>query len=477
VLITTIALTLLIIVALTLRLYQRTKALEFVIGSMFLWYWSLWGSVLIASQSQAARTNLSALGSYIRAIDSSIGEDPTYTYSACLYALFVVSGLSIAYYAAKRFPRSTPRVHAVPVSHVFLLVSGAALWLVSTAIYLPYLQSALADNRTAYYMARFESGPLGNTALVASSAMVYVASIGAALAFSGRSSRFVAGVASPVERISYVLLLAAQASTMTLLGNRSQLLGGSCTGLLIYLANTKRARLVVLLPLTLCLVSILGAALLFRTNTIHQLSEVDASDRVGAAIENGLSALTGAESFSAHVSMYAVMANRTEVTYGHSFTSLLASVIPRNFWPDRPGSCYEYYASQVGIGSNIGFTIHHATGWYLNFGVPGVLLGGCTLGAFWAWLYNGWTRVVRSGSQAGFRWKVSFATMTGLMPMLVRQGPEGYKSLIALVGGVTIIMEISFRIASHRRYSAWSRAIRKSRTAALLRTATGSEVI
>ena len=49
---------------------------------------------------------------------------------------------------------------------------------------------------------------------------------------------------------------------------------------------------------------------------------------------------------------------------------------------------YQYYATGVGAREGQGYSIHHATGWYLNFGVAGVVMGAILLGRLWAGLYN-----------------------------------------------------------------------------------------
>jgi hypothetical protein len=86
----------------------------------------------------------------------------------------------------------------------------------------------------------------------------------------------------------------------------------------------------------------------------------------------------------------------------------------------------------VGAAEGQGYSIHHATGWYLNFGVPGVVMGACLLGFVWAALYN---NVVQSNRQAGSGWWrvfciVGFFTFSASLPIIIRSGPEIYKSVL-----------------------------------------------
>ena len=68
----------------------------------------------------------------------------------------------------------------------------------------------------------------------------------------------------------------------------------------------------------------------------------------------------------------------------YGLLSMLASVIPRFAWPSRPPDIYLHYADSIGVAEGQGFTIHHATGWYLNFGVLGILVGALLWGWVWA---------------------------------------------------------------------------------------------
>src|SRR3972149_7049067 len=100
--------------------------------------------------------------------------------------------------------------------------------------------------------------------------------------------------------------------------------------------------------------------------------------------------------------------------------------------PSRPDSIYWYYANGVATVEGQGYTIHHAAGWYLNFGFPGVILGACLLGRVWAALYNNVARgALRQDATA---WRmfciVGFFTFTANLPTLIRLGPEGYKGIL-----------------------------------------------
>ena len=85
----------------------------------------------------------------------------------------------------------------------------------------------------------------------------------------------------------------------------------------------------------------------------------------------------------------------------------------------------------MGAIQNQGYSLHHATGWYLNFGVAGVFLGGLVLGLVWAFCLNAHQRI-RPGSGLLFRLFAVIAPwlFVAYLPPLVRAGPEGYKGFL-----------------------------------------------
>jgi hypothetical protein len=137
------------------------------------------------------------------------------------------------------------------------------------------------------------------------------------------------------------------------------------------------------------------------------------------------------EAYAAHFSMYGVLADHVEPKFGYSFYSLACSIVPRLFWPDRPEDIYNYYTESVGSIGGQGYSLHHATGWYLNFGYPGVALGGIALGLAWAYCLRARARI---GAHSGLLFRL-FAVVSpwlfvACLPPLVRAGPEAYKGLI-----------------------------------------------
>src|SRR5262249_883634 len=139
----------------------------------------------------------------------------------------------------------------------------------------------------------------------------------------------------------------------------------------------------------------------FRSVPVNGLQEA-ISGRASEATEVGRFIVSSNEAYAAHFSLYGVLAFDVEPKFGYSLYSLACAVIPRLLWPDRPRDIYLYYSESVGTIQNQGYSIHHATGWYLNFGYLGVPIGGIVLGLIWAKILRARERI-RPNTQLLFR--------------------------------------------------------------------------
>ena len=135
--------------------------------------------------------------------------------------------------------------------------------------------------------------------------------------------------------------------------------------------------------------------------------------------------------FCSHMSMYGALNYDIPPTYGTSFVFLAESFIPRIISDQRSPGIYEYYALQVNAEPGQGYTINHITGWYLNFGFAGILLGAILIGFLWGYGY-----IIRTYNATVhftflrilyFIFPIGF---TAYMPVLIRAGPECFKSLL-----------------------------------------------
>jgi hypothetical protein len=249
---------------------------------------------------------------------------------------------------------------------------------------------------------------------------------------------------------------------MGLLGNRAELVFAAVAAILFYLVNAQQRRL---LPVIASVV-----ALMASINVIETVRGAPVKDIVSVLQQHEpLDFISydeaSNEQFATHMSLYGVLQYDVEPTYGKTIVSLATSVIPRLLWPNRPSGVYEDYFNKThaspgeGIGPQ-GYTIHFATAFYLNFGTPGIVLGGVILGWIWSKLFNIFhaDRVYRStlGQAAAV---LAPWTFVANLPMLLRSGPEGLKALCveaillpAFAITCAAIKKSQFAPASHRRF-------------------------
>ena len=153
------------------------------------------------------------------------------------------------------------------------------------------------------------------------------------------------------------------------------------------------------------------------------------------------------EMFSGQFSLYASLKEKLPISIGHSFYSAFCVFIPRSIIKDRPVSSYEYYSKKLELDPAQGFTINHATDWYLNFGFIGVLMGGVFWGALISFLYLGSVIVVSDVlKNLSF---ISLISVAAYFSMIIRGGIDVLKVIVF----ESILIPIMLLLACHFLYS------------------------
>jgi hypothetical protein len=134
------------------------------------------------------------------------------------------------------------------------------------------------------------------------------------------------------------------------------------------------------------------------------------------------------EMFSGQFSLYASLKENIPISIGHSFYSAFCVFIPRSLLEERPVSSYEYYSKKLNLDPSQGFTINHATDWYLNFGFIGVLLGGVFWGVIISFLYLG-SVVVVSDVLKNLSF-LALISVTAYFSMIIRGGIDVLKVIV-----------------------------------------------
>jgi hypothetical protein len=443
------------IFVLAVAIWRKTRELAFPLGIGFLYYWSLYGAWSIVTDKLGGDSGMHY--DYLEQKMFSIKLDSNYVKSIILYGLFIIIVEVVVLKLTQRGEIRNRHSLLRQVSHIVILSIAAAAGLFSYWIVKDSIELAAALNVSAYAALRSADAdvPLLFTVhQIFNTVALVPTAVGFAVLCSGKRPRFLSGPFSNWTVVSYVAVLGAMAAFCLVLGMKNQLFVAGLAGLLFYVANAERAKKFLLV----------GAIFVGFTglSVMESLRGVPLPDLANAA--RGVDAVdllrslrflaSSDEAFGAHLSMYGVLSQNVPLTFGSSFVSLGTSLIPRIFWPGRPPDIYAYYAERVGAQPGQGYSIHHATGWYLNFGTLGVIIGGIVFGYIWAKCFNRRASAKPDDGDWAYCFKVTGPTMVAaFIPSLIRAGPEAYKGLL-LDAFLIPTAVLGFAVWRHARVSA-----------------------
>lgn len=108
-----------------------------------------------------------------------------------------------------------------------------------------------------------------------------------------------------------------------------------------------------------------------------------------------ISTMQSSEQYAAQISMYGVHKYDVPVTYGKGVLYFVSTFIPQFVGLERPERLYHYYIQNTVHNTlDMGVTLHHATAWYLDFGIIGIILGALLWGYVLIYLYKRRSRFV-----------------------------------------------------------------------------------
>lgn len=418
--------------------WRRTRELGFVVGIGALYYWSVYGAfVFLADQS---RHVITPRYDWVIASTFPVSVDDDYLLVLFYYCVFVLSagaGASLLVKPAPARPVSNgQRLTLSPMRMLLIagLAGGLAYWLIRDDI-----ATAAVQNLSVYAATRAGEENQGYSfRMVAHQVLTQAAlatlAMGWAVQLSGRHPRFIEAATTRARLLAYTTLTLLLLAFCMIVGRKNELLFAVLFGAILYAGNHQRPSYLGLGASAAAGLLGLGVIDAVRGFSITALV-AGQSMSIGETFREGLAALSSNESVGSHFSLYGIIHWNVPPLYGESFVSLVASLVPRVLWPGRPPDIYPYYASQLGLPTDVGYSMHHVAGWYLTLGRIGVLVGGLALAAIWAGLWNlrahaphYRSRVMRCLAA------VAFAGFTASFPALVRAGVEGYKG--ALIMGI-----------------------------------------
>lgn len=414
------------IIVLAAMIWKKTRAVGFMIGIGFLYIWSLYGAWSIVVDGLGGNSGKHYHYLFQRLFVITL--DDFYFKSIVLYALFIISVEVIVLWFAKPRSASVSQETAITISHSRVIVFSFGAGILSYLIIRPALSLAAAMHLSGYIVTRGpDASEFFSIHQVMNRAALVPLSLGFTTLCSGVKPRLIGGRgAGGMAAVLYLIGLVSMFIFCLILGNKNELFYSAVLSILFYLANCRKPRLFLLFGS--------GIAMFIALAIIDHTRGMTAADFINSFtksdIGNSVQFLaTSDEAFGAHFSMYGALKFEVPLTYGSSLVSLAASAIPRILWPSRPADIYLHYANYVGAAGGQGYSIHQATGWYLNFGTLGVFMGAFVWGWLWAALYNVSFAEKRGSLMRNLSCSLLFFTFTANIPNLVRAGPEGYKGV------------------------------------------------
>jgi len=423
-----------VIAVLTLALYRKRKDVGFLVGVGALYYWTLYGAWYIVIDKSGGFSGKNY--HYLEYKLFPISLDGDYMLTLALYSGFVILVQLTLLATLSRDKRiEIPRLvmRHEPILIIAALAAAASLYIIKDK-----LSEAWALNTSAYLYTRRQTDEWFTLHQVLNRVAMLPPAIGFATLLAGDDSRFFVNVVRRYTWPGYIALFLAMAAFTFVLGNKNEVFMSLIAGLLAYLASVRRPSFLKAGLLILGGMWFLYSIDFFRGTPISEMREA-LTQRLEDATDVASFVTSSNEAYAAHFSLYGVLAAGAEPRFGYSLYSMACSVVPRVLWPERPADIYNYYADSVGAIQNQGYSVHHATGWYLNFGYTGVAMGAVAMGLIWAWCLNAHQRIVpKSGLCFRLYATISPWLFVACLPPLIRAGPEGYKGLI--VEGLIIPM-------------------------------------
>lgn len=432
-------------------LWRRTRSIGFPFGLAVIYFWTHYGAWSIVTDLLGGDSQKHYHYLYDKMFP--IYLDDNYAYSLVIYGIFMFVIALTALLSVRPARIRTDDSSRLLISHdKIVLICGIAammsLWVIHDSLgsAIQSGASGYAVTRTGTDMAWFRVHQvLNRVALVP-------AAIGFAAFAAGGRGRFLDGNRSARHLAGYAVVLGFMFMFCVVLGNKNELALALFAGCLFYLANSTRPRLIRFALGGMAILACVGFIDFARGFAVSDIFENVSLDEIAYSL---VRLANSNEGFAAHMSLYGAISFELPFTYGSSLYSFIASAIPRVFWPDRPYDIYWYYAAGVGAQAGQGYSIHHATGWYLNFGVTGVVMGAVILGRIWAGLYN---NTLRFAHRIGAGWWpmfciVGFSTFSASLPTIVRSGPEVYKTVLVESFLIPVIVLSLARLPAVQRTS------------------------
>lgn len=435
-----------IIAFLTKKIWDKTVQIAFPIGIGLMYYWSLAGAWFIVFDELTGQKGKDFGLHYYHFAERMfpVHADNTYLLAISLYSIFIIAVQCAVLFFTKNKDATVPEVtKQIRLNHYVLISICVCSAILSFFLVWKEILTAAKFEQSIYVVTRHQPGKFFTIHQLLNGVSVISLYIGLIACISGTNSKYILGDDRKKILVAYIAAVAFVEFYLLLMGNKKEILFGGILAMIFYFNNIRFKASWKTITLFLFIIALplffndgfrsYSPTILTRYFDVSGLEYHPETTITYAefTIKNtALAFLFSNEMFCAHFSMYGALDHQIPPTYGTSFVSLLASLVPRVVWPDRPGTIYDYYFEQIQAAHGQGYTIHHATGWYLNFGIIGIVAGAIVLGFLWSWLYNKFLNIALvKNDLLKILFVLGISAFTSQLASLIRTGPEGYKPM------------------------------------------------
>lgn len=456
---------------LTIKVWKKTKDISFLIGIGFIYYWTLLGAwfFIIDELSGGALKNIGLHYYYIEEKMFEVNLDVIYSFTLLLYGLFMISLLgTLLIFTKKTVPSQSEEKKPIIINHYRIIAISIVSVILSFILVYNEIATSIKSGYSVYAITRSFPNKFFTLHQLLNQTAVIALFLGLTVWISGNNAKYLKGNKGNMIVLAYIFCIIIIELYLLMLGNKREVFfAGVFCALLFWYNNNKR---VSLKPAIIFFFMVVVP--MFLNDTFRKIStpllvkafeafgvfpgNIDLSDSLSGISASGIlsSIVFSNEMFFGHFSMYGVLSHHLDFTYGTSIISLFASFVPRFLWTTRPDGIYEYYALGVHAMPGQGYTINHATAWYLNFGIAGVIAGAAFLGLVWITFLKKMKKIFTEKKLfIRIIYLLAVPAILAHIPTIIRSGPEVYKSFIfeALMIPVLIVFLSSVSIKGKKK--------------------------
>lgn len=366
------------VVGVSLAIVKRTDSLILVVPIAVMYFWSIFGAWSFIPMKLAGG------GIFYEDMLFTVGIDEHYFMMLLYYSFFII--IFSTYILTHTNRRNLVGIKNNDSYHdvIEFLAGNANYNLIIYILLAVFLLSsykdiyaAMTSNMSAYSLSRFSSTVAnGSLVMFCGDTFTYLS---IPVLFSRRHR---------LRRNIVIGLFAIYFLFNFLLGNRNILL---CDFVILIILYSQLKGLKSVLKIKNVVIAVLLFSMIQFISFVRgsSVNEIMASRGAYSLSDIFVSTMQSSEQYAAQISMYGVHKYDVPVTYGKGVLYFFSTFIPQFVGLERPERLYHYYIQNTVHNTlDMGVTLHHATAWYLDFGIIGIILGALLWGYVLIYLYK-----------------------------------------------------------------------------------------